>query len=750
MVQTKPRLAIVGCGAVVDYHLLPSLRRIGWSPSVLVDRTPDRLQVAARKMGSKGKSVATASDWTSVVDAFDAAIVAVPHALHGPLGTALLNAGKHVFMEKPLATSGDECRAMIAAARSNGVTLSVGLLRRYLAVARWTKALLDAGVLGAIQRFDVREGFVFNWATSSDALIRPEMAKGGVLMDTGAHTLDLVLWWLGDAVVRSYRDDSARGVEADCEIDIETSSGARGRIELSRSRDLRNTIRIEGTRGFVEVHLSKNIVVAGSPSVLAFKAGESGADNFPLQLFPALFDAELTDFCASVQSGSHTGIPGAEGLRSVEMIEQCYRVREPLKLPWVEPRPQHRIDGSSPRPTIAAGSTVVVTGATGFIGGALVERLVHDCGAKVRCVVREIGHAMRLARLPVEVVRADLADSDAVSRAIEGADYVFHCAYDPRSRSQNVEGTRNLIEASLAHRVRRFVFISTFSVYEPFPDGALSEETRNGDPSWVYVRTKLELEKIVFDATKTRGLPGTVVQPTIVYGPFSKPWTNAPAEMLIFGDVILPDRGQGICNAVYIDDLVDGLILAAERPAAIGERFILSGPEPVTWARFFDSFARVLKVSPPIFWPAERISKSNHGLMRDVRMVLSNPKRLVQIIVRWPAARQALQAGLDSMPTAIRDLVDKYYFAQDGRRVGEVFLPDRQALALYAAKATVDSAKARRLLGYKPQYDFEGGMEPTKRYLTWAYGDIAAAVVRPSASPPSQTTDAPVKRAHAG
>src|SRR2546421_506216 len=122
---TKQRLAIVGCGAVADYHLLPSLRRIGWLPTVLVDRSAERPGVVARRMGRRGKNVIAARDWESVADEFDAAIVAVPHALHGPLGEALLRGGKHVFMEKPLATSGAECRAMIDAAQASRVTLSV-------------------------------------------------------------------------------------------------------------------------------------------------------------------------------------------------------------------------------------------------------------------------------------------------------------------------------------------------------------------------------------------------------------------------------------------------------------------------------------------------------------------------------------------------------------------------------------------------------------------------------------------------
>ena len=174
-----PRLAIIGCGAVVDHHLVPALKRVGWLPSVLIDTSAERIKVVARKMGSKGKSVLTGSDWRTMQGEFDAAIVAVPHSLHAPIGLGLIEAGKHVFMEKPLATTVADCERMVEAAHSKGVTLSVGLLRRYLRIARWTKALVESGTLGEIKHFELREGFVFNWDTSTDAVLRPSLSGGG-------------------------------------------------------------------------------------------------------------------------------------------------------------------------------------------------------------------------------------------------------------------------------------------------------------------------------------------------------------------------------------------------------------------------------------------------------------------------------------------------------------------------------------------------------------------------------------------
>jgi nucleoside-diphosphate-sugar epimerase/predicted dehydrogenase len=741
----SPRLAIIGCGSVVELYTVLSLRRIGWLPSALVDSSPRRLAVIAGKMRGKGRTVARAANWQSVAGEFDAAIIALPHALHAPTGTALAEAGKHVFVEKPLATTGRESHAIVAAAERAGVTLSVGLLRRYLRLARWTKALLGSGVLGEIRRFEAREGLVFATDTSSDALLQPKLAGGGVLMDTGAHTLDLLQWWLGEIDVLSYRDDNEGGVEADCILECRLASGGTGTVELSRTRDLRNSIRIDGTLGYVEVHLYKNQIFDGSPNALAFQHEGIGAAGMKPQFVPELFDAELADFRTAVSGKGQVGVSGREGSRSVELIERCYAVRRPLSSPWIEVRHVGRPDPDGGLPTLPRGSKVMVTGASGFVGGRLVERLVGEQGARVRCIFRNTGRATRVARLPVEIMRADLASAADIDRAVDGVDYVFHCAYDHRSRSQNVEGLRHLIDACARNRVRRLVHVSTCAVYEPFPDGPLTEETRDGDRSMIYVKTKLELEKMVAGMAADRGVPATIIQPSIVYGPFCKSWTNLPAEMLIFGNVILPDEGEGLCNAVYIDDLVDGLILAAVSPEAVGHRFIMSGPQPVTWGAFFTEIARALGARPPIYRPSEQIAKADRGF-RKIGQAVSDPQRIVKAIVGWYPARQLLQTGLDAMPGPLRAIVMNYYdhyFGAGARRVGQTYVPDRHALALYRAKAVAGSEKARSLLGYKPRFDFARGMALTGEYLTWAYEDLhRSAAAQRAEAPPRQNDQA--------
>jgi nucleoside-diphosphate-sugar epimerase len=311
---------------------------------------------------------------------------------------------------------------------------------------------------------------------------------------------------------------------------------------------------------------------------------------------------------------------------------------------------------------------------------------------------------------------------------VNGVDYVFHCAYDWRSRRQNINGLRNIVEACASHSVKRLVHVSTFSVYDPFPDGPLTEESPDGDRASGYVDTKLDLEKIIFEAVGNRRVAATIVQPTIVYGPYCVPWTNMPAESLIFGEVILPEGEAGVCNAVYIDDLIDGLILAAVSPAAVGERFLMSGP-PVTWATFFTEIANVLGTKPPQFWSRERIQKHKEQAKKSQKIVVS-PKRLLKAIAGWSPARKAMEACFDVLPAPLRKKMASQLGSSRNRARGGIFLPP----PMYSSKTTVGSEKAKLKLGYEPRFDFQGGMELTGRYLKWAYADVLPSV-RPHEPP---------------
>lgn len=384
------------------------------------------------------------------------------------------------------------------------------------------------------------------------------------------------------------------------------------------------------------------------------------------------------------------------------------------------------------------GAKVLVTGATGFLGGRLVEKLVLQHRATVRALVRDPRHAVRLARFPLEMVRGDIADPEAVGRAVAACDIVFHCAHDFGSNRSHwtsaVRGTRTVAEACLAHRTPRLVQTSTFAVYGFARSGDLTESMPWQKPNHPYGKAKQAAERYVKGLHRDAGLPVVSVQPTIVYGPRSKAWTIDPVRALQTGLVPLIDGGRGLCNAVYVDDVADGMILAGVQEGIEGHSFLLSAEEPITWAEFHRAYERSLGVSATVEVPRERLPALARRQRKRIRRELRN--EVVGLLGRWAQEPQSL----DRLKQV--DLVHKAVVAAKGRMspqqwdslksklssgassVGQgtppVHLPDPATQTLYESTARVRIDKARQLLGYEPAFDFERGMKLTSEYLRWA------------------------------
>jgi nucleoside-diphosphate-sugar epimerase len=363
------------------------------------------------------------------------------------------------------------------------------------------------------------------------------------------------------------------------------------------------------------------------------------------------------------------------------------------------------------------GKTVLVTGAPGFIGCRLVEKLMLEQHANVRALVHKFSRAARLARLPVEMRAGRVADAEAIDNAVKGCDVVFNCAHDWMMPKENIQGTQILIDACLRHGVKRLVHLSTIATYQPLPDGDL-DETRPAEPDgWVYKDTKIETEKLILKAVKEQKLPATILLPTIVYGPYARSWVDYPVKNLLTGTVILPDEGKGWCNAVYIDDVVDAMLLAAEREQAIGERFLISGSEEVTWKDFFESLQEPLGAKSLQYWSDDQIKQAKGDVMRNVKLMLSEPKRLVNML----PIRPLLEAVYQRMGDKAKQQALKLWRFKRETGIPELFLPDKEQLELYKARTHVSIDKAQRLLGYRPAYSFAQGMALTKDYIRWAY-----------------------------
>jgi nucleoside-diphosphate-sugar epimerase len=234
---------------------------------------------------------------------------------------------------------------------------------------------------------------------------------------------------------------------------------------------------------------------------------------------------------------------------------------------------------------------ILVTGAGGFIGGRVVEVLHQLPGVSVTAAIRRWGSAVRIGRLPVEILLCDITDHAQMRRAMEGVGAVVHCAAgDPHA---TVEGTRAVLQAALEAGVERVVHLSTMEVYGAV-EGEIHEDAPLRKTGWPYRDSKIDAE-LLCRTYLDRGLDVSILRPTIVYGPFSRDWTMKFAERLVAGGSF-PGREdcQGTCNLLYVDDLVEAIVLALDRKEAGGEAFNVNGEERLTWWQYLNALSGAL------------------------------------------------------------------------------------------------------------------------------------------------------------
>lgn len=245
---------------------------------------------------------------------------------------------------------------------------------------------------------------------------------------------------------------------------------------------------------------------------------------------------------------------------------------------------------------------VLVTGASGFTGSHLANALVQR-GYDVYGFVRPTSNVSTLSP-KITLLQGDLTSQASVDRAVQGMDIVYHIAatYRDSGVSQqtyydvNVMGTRHVIAACLAHKVNRMVHCSTVGVHGHIENPPANEHSPF-NPGDEYQRTKLEAEKWVAQSIQD-GLPATIFRPAGIFGPGDKRFlklfrTIKNRTFIMFGS------GEVLYHLIYIDDLVQGIILCGEKPEALGKIYIIAGKQAVTLNELSNSVARVLGVQKP-------------------------------------------------------------------------------------------------------------------------------------------------------
>ncbi|HYW04853.1 MAG TPA: hopanoid-associated sugar epimerase [Gammaproteobacteria bacterium] len=251
--------------------------------------------------------------------------------------------------------------------------------------------------------------------------------------------------------------------------------------------------------------------------------------------------------------------------------------------------------------------TTLITGATGFVGSAVLRHLL-EAGYPVRALVRPRSDPRNLADLPVERIEGDLTDAGSLRRALEGCDALFHVAADyrlwtPDTRTPyrvNVDGSRALMHAALDAGVRRIVYTSSVAVLGLHADGSPADENTPvslADMIGHYKRSKYLAEEAVRELVRTRDLPAVIVNPSTPVGP--RDTRPTPTGQMIRDAAAgrMPAYVDTGLNIVHVDDVAAGHLLAYEhgRP---GERYVLGGDD-MTLQQILSEISRLSGRRPP-------------------------------------------------------------------------------------------------------------------------------------------------------
>lgn len=632
------RVGLVGAGHISEFHL-HALRRIPELVQVvgIHDLDAERVRQTAERF-----SIPILPSLEALRDAGAEVIhVLTPPRTHAGLALRALELGCDVFVEKPVATDVADAERLRDFARSVG--RQVGVCHSLLFDPQVRQALADvrAGALGRLVSVDILRSSVY--PPYAGGPLPPHYRDAGYpFRDIGIHCLYLLEAFLGpiadvQAAWASLGGDSNLAFD-EWRAQVKCEKGL-GQFQLSWNvKPLQNQIILQGDRGVRRVDLflmfqatrartplpkaAERLINAATDSLqplIDVPRGVLGFLRGQVRQYHGLQDLVVA-FYEALARGERVPVTVDDALATVRWTEEIARAAER------DHASRTRAPSSPSRASNGTGEPVsgavdwVVTGASGGLGSALVERLRAEKRGRGRVLVRR---AASVQWPDVEVVTGDLGNPDAVARAVAGARIVFHVGATmkggwPEHQGGTIEGTRNVIEACAAAGVEKLVHVSSLSVIDwaGGETGSAVDESSAYEPRpeerGAYTRAKLEAERLVRSAVADRGLPAVIVRPGQIFGGKLPLLTGAIARRvggrwLVLGDGTLP------LPLVYIEDVVDALLAAADSSLRNGEIVQLVDPERLTQNDVLEALlggnARVVRVPRAAVFGAGKLSE---------------------------------------------------------------------------------------------------------------------------------------------
>jgi len=352
---------------------------------------------------------------------------------------------------------------------------------------------------------------------------------------------------------------------------------------------------------------------------------------------------------------------------------------------------------------------VAVLGANGFIGTRIVEMFTLRDLAHVRPIVRNYSSLARLSRFNLDARVADALDPAALEAAFQGCEVVVHTV---AGDINTVLGTLTPVyQAAQNTGVRRVVYLSSASVHGQNPDPGTDESSALSDQQVLpYNNAKVRAERKLQELRGQGHVELVILRPGIVFGPRSS-WVTRFADDLLAGKAALLHGGQGICNSIYVDNLVHAIYLAATKPGIDREVFLVGDEERVIWADLYRPIAAAL----------------GHDLAQLPEGIVVEQKRSLFERLEPLRSSRPVQGMLSIFPHRFRLAA---FLAYQTILEPPVTAPmpieqprpsiSREMALLYACQYKLPYEKATQRLGYQPIVSFKEACQRTVAWLAFA------------------------------
>lgn len=355
---------------------------------------------------------------------------------------------------------------------------------------------------------------------------------------------------------------------------------------------------------------------------------------------------------------------------------------------------------------------VAILGAGGFVGSRMVEVFHLLQTASIRPVVRRVAAMARLSRFHLDISLADSRHSDEIVNALHGCNAVVDCTV---GLPLDIEaGARVLIPAAKAAGISRVVYLSSASVHGQNPSPGSNEDTPLSDSQEIaYNNAKVRAERRLFADAERYGIELFVLRPSIVFGPRDR-WITTLVDDLERGTAWLIEDGQGICNTIYVDNLIEAVRCCLTAPVeASGRPYLVGDAEVVSWHLLYEKTAKALGIGmetihqlplPPA--PVRRLSDilgEFHARPSTQRLIAAVPKRIKSL------SKGAL-AGLRP-----QDFPNPWQLPI----LAPTPCPTREMILLQQCRYRFSQMRAAQYIGYKPVVSFDEGLLRTMAWIEW-------------------------------